>query len=84
MPPGTGRHADLVLRVDIAAELAGISAPTLVIGQARDHIVPVELSRALHAAIPGADYAELNTGHLGLLEQPDRVAATIRTFLERS
>jgi 3-oxoadipate enol-lactonase len=84
MPPGTGRQADLDLRVDIAAQLASISAPTLVIGQTRDHIVPVELSRALHAAIPGASYAELDIGHLGLLEQPDLVAATIRKFLERS
>ena len=84
MPPGTGRQADLALRVDIAAQLASISAPTLVLGQTRDHVVPVELSRALHAAIPGASYAELDTGHLGLLEQPDLLAATIRKFLERS
>jgi pimeloyl-ACP methyl ester carboxylesterase len=84
MPPGTGRQADLVLRVDITAQLASISAPTLVIGQARDHVVPVEHSRALHAAIPGAAYAELDTGHLGLVERPDLVAATIRAFLERS
>jgi|Tabmets5t2r1_1033131.scaffolds.fasta_scaffold68458_1 pimeloyl-ACP methyl ester carboxylesterase len=83
MPPGSGRQADLALRVDIAAQLAGISAPTLVIGQIRDHVVPVELSRALHATIPGAAYAELDTGHLGLLEQPDLVAATIREFLDR-
>ena len=83
MPPGMGRQADLDMRVDITAQLASISAPTLVIGQTRDHIVPVELSRALHAAIPGAGYAELDTGHLGLLEQPDLVAATIRKFLER-
>jgi 3-oxoadipate enol-lactonase len=81
MPPGTGRQADLALRVDIAAQLASISAPTLVIGQTRDHVVPVELSRALHAAIPSAAYAELDTGHLGLLEQPDLVTATIREFL---
>jgi pimeloyl-ACP methyl ester carboxylesterase len=83
MPPGTGRQADLALRVDIAGQLASISAPTLVIGQTRDHIVPVELSRALHAAIPGAAYAELDTGHLSLLEQPELVTATIREFLDR-
>jgi 3-oxoadipate enol-lactonase len=28
MPPGSGRQADLALRVDIAARLASISAPT--------------------------------------------------------
>jgi 3-oxoadipate enol-lactonase len=83
LPPGTARQADLALRVDIAAQLASISAPTLVIGQTGDHVVPVELSRALHAAIPGAAYAELDTGHLGLLEQPDLLAATIREFLGR-
>lgn len=84
MPPGTGRQADLDLRVDIAAQLADIAVPTLVIGQTRDHMVPVELSRALHAAIPGAAYAELDTGHLGLLEQPDLVSETIRDFLDRA
>jgi hypothetical protein len=44
-------------------------------------VTAVEPSRALHSAIPGATSAALDTGHLGRLEQPDLVAATIRKFL---
>lgn len=81
--PGTARQAELDLRVDLTEQLPQIAARTLVIGQTRDHMVPVEHARALHAAIPGADYVELDTGHLGLLEQPDLVVRTIREFLLR-
>ncbi len=79
--PGTARQASLDRRIDLRAKLGLIGARTLVIGQALDAVVPVEHARALHAAIDGAQYAEIATGHLGLLEQPDVVARTIRDFL---
>ena len=35
------------------------------------------------AAIEGAEYAELPTGHLAPLEQPDAIVALIDEFLRR-
>jgi hypothetical protein len=48
-------------------------------------MTPAELSssRARCAAIPGAADAEIETGHLGPVEQPDLVATTIRRFPDR-
>ena len=79
--PGTSRQAALDRRIDLRPSLGRIRARTLVIGQTLDAVVPVEHARRLRAGIVGAAYAEIPTGHLGLLEQPDLVAATIRDFL---
>lgn len=79
--PGTARQAALDRRIDLRSALGRIRAPTLVIGQTLDAVVPVQHARELHAGIDGAQYTEIPTGHLGLLEQPDVVARTIRDFL---
>lgn len=62
--PGTDRQTELDARVDISAKLASIQAPTLVIGGTQDRFVPVEHSRRLAQAIPGARLVELPYGHL--------------------
>ncbi|NUO98493.1 MAG: alpha/beta hydrolase [Nonomuraea sp.] len=80
-PPGTVRQIELDLRVDIRDLLPKITVPTLVIGCAQDHLVPVEHARALHAALPGSQYAELDSGHVVLHERPDEVTALIRDFV---
>ncbi len=79
--PGTARQAALDRRIDLRSSLGLIRARTLVIGQTLDAVAPIEHARELHAGIAGAQYAEIATGHLGLLEQPDVVAKTIRDFL---
>jgi pimeloyl-ACP methyl ester carboxylesterase len=79
--PGTARQAALDRRIDLRSSLGLIRARTLVVGQTLDAVTPVEHARELHAGIDGAQYAEIPTGHLGLLEQPDVVARTIRDFL---
>ena len=84
IPDGIARQSDLDLRVDISAELGRITAPTLVIGNAHDQMVPVEQTRALHGAIPGADYAELESGHLVLFERPEELATLIEEFADRA
>jgi pimeloyl-ACP methyl ester carboxylesterase len=43
--------------------------------------VPVENVRALHQAIPGSRYAELESGHVVFAEKPDELATLIRAFL---
>ncbi|MFI6927515.1 alpha/beta fold hydrolase [Nonomuraea spiralis] len=80
-PPGTVRQIELDLRTDIRDLLPAITAPTLVIGCTQDHLVPVEHARALHAALPGSRYAELDSGHVVLHERPAEVTALIRDFV---
>ncbi|WP_129837724.1 alpha/beta hydrolase [Streptomyces sp. RFCAC02] len=83
MPPTTGtmRHVDLDTRVDIRALLPRVRARTLVLGATRDATVPVENSRALHAAIEGSSYAELDAGHVAFFERPAEFADLVDAFL---
>ena len=82
-PRGTVRQIELDLRIDLRDLLPKITAPTLVIGSTQDHLVPVEHARALHAALPGSEYAELDSGHVVLHERPAEVTALIRDFIGR-
>ncbi|WP_079407495.1 alpha/beta fold hydrolase [Streptomyces sp. 3211] len=84
MPPTTGtlRHIAYDLRVDIRSLLPRIEAPTLVIGGTQDITVPVEHSRALHAAIPGSSYAEIDAGHVMFFEQEDAFTKLVSDFTQ--
>jgi pimeloyl-ACP methyl ester carboxylesterase len=78
---GMRRHIDLDGRADLRGLLPKITAPTLVIGLTRDQVVPVERARALPEAITGAVFAEIDSGHLVVFEQPEALVAAIRDFL---
>lgn len=78
---GVIRQIELDLRLDLRPLLPRITAPTLVIGNTRDYLVPVEHARALHAAVPGSEYAELDAGHVVLHERPAEITDLIRTFI---
>ena len=79
--PGTNRQIDLGLRVDIRHLLPRITTTTLVVGCGRDATVPVENSRALHAALPDSSYAELDTGHVAVFERPGEFTELVTGFL---
>ncbi|MBO1333559.1 alpha/beta fold hydrolase [Streptomyces sp. VRA16 Mangrove soil] len=81
VPPGAGDHADLVTRADVRADLARITAPTLVTVTTQDRLVPPAAQRELAAAIPGARVAELPTGHLPFAELPGAWGALMVEFL---
>jgi 3-oxoadipate enol-lactonase len=74
---GLRRQCELNLTLDLGPLLATVQAPTLVIGCAHDTVVPVERVRALAAGIDGSAFAELDTGHMAILEAPRLLAATI-------
>jgi Predicted hydrolases or acyltransferases (alpha/beta hydrolase superfamily) len=78
---GMARQIDLDLAIDVRAHARRIGKPTLVVGGTLDHMVPPAQAREVAGLIPGAHYAEMATGHLGLLERPGMVAALIRDFL---
>ncbi|MEU5051397.1 alpha/beta hydrolase [Streptomyces sp. NPDC021096] len=78
--PGTLRHVDLDLRVDIRDLLPRVKAPTLVIGCTQDVCVPVENSRFLHAAIENSTYAEIDAGHVAFFEKEDEFVKLVDEF----
>jgi pimeloyl-ACP methyl ester carboxylesterase len=85
IPPGTPEHVDLCIDgVDVRADLPAITVPTLVISTTLDQLVTPYHHRQLAAEIPGARYAEIATGHLPFVEQPERWGALIRDFLLES
>ncbi|MFD7834106.1 alpha/beta fold hydrolase [Streptomyces sp. NPDC059761] len=83
IPPGTGAQVDLVRRADVREDLAAVSAATLVIVTTADSLVPAGLQRRLAAAIPGAETAELASGHLPFAERPKEWLGLITDFLAR-
>ncbi|MET9409144.1 alpha/beta fold hydrolase [Streptomyces sp. NPDC002935] len=79
----TGRAVDLSRRADVRADLALITAPTLVVVTTADNLIPAALQHQLSEAVPGARTAELDTGHLPFLERPKEWLEIITGFLGR-
>jgi 3-oxoadipate enol-lactonase/4-carboxymuconolactone decarboxylase len=70
-PHGYAYCCEAVADADLRAEVARISAPTLVMAGAQDPVVPPELAVAAATAIPGAALVVLPGGaHLVNVEQP--------------
>ena len=88
-PVSAARMAErgrLLQHLDVDADCARISAPTLiVIGErALDRIVPVEGTERYAHLIAGAHLSTIpNTGHLGCNTRPREFAAIVRDFLEK-
>lgn len=78
---GTLRHVDLDLRVDIRGLLPLIRTETLVIGCLQDATVPVENSRALHAAMANSTYAEIDAGHVVFFEKEAEFVQRVSDFV---
>ncbi|MEU3888544.1 alpha/beta fold hydrolase [Streptomyces sp. NPDC029041] len=83
LPSGTGDQLDLVRRVDVRGDLAGIAVPTLVVVTTADPLISPALQRQLAAAIPTAETAELPTGHLPFVERPQEWLELMTAFLAR-
>ncbi len=85
-PPLMVRRIALVASVDVAAELARVTQPALVItGEASlDRVVPVPRTVCEYAALcPHARFATLErTGHLGLITRPDAFAQLVVSFAD--
>ncbi len=83
VPAGAAEQAAVVAAADTTPHLAGISVPTLVIATVRDTLVAPSNSRFLAEHIPGAEYAELETGHVPMAEKPREWEKLILDFLAR-
>jgi len=79
---GIASIMDALLGLDLESRLPRIAAPTLVIGAALDRTFPIEHSRAIAAAIPGARLEILeDCGHAAVVEDPARVVALLAGFV---
>jgi pimeloyl-ACP methyl ester carboxylesterase len=68
----------------LAARLATIRTPTLVVWGEADRIADPEYGHAYANAIPGAEYALLTeTGHLPQIETPQKLIDTVWAFADR-
>jgi 3-oxoadipate enol-lactonase len=64
---------------DTDGRLGEISVPSLVLAGEEDILIPVSLSRRIHEAVPGSEWATTRGGHACVWEHP---AEFNRTFLE--
>lgn len=79
-----GAHRGMAVRPDMSAFLTSLRVPTLVICGEHDVISPSAEMQAFAATIPGAEFVAIpDAGHMAPMEQPDRVNAAIRQFLNR-
>lgn len=72
----------VVHRASVLGELAHTPVPILALAGGQDHAYPLEFSEAIVQAAPNARLEVIpNVGHVGSLEQPEQVAAALRTFI---
>jgi pimeloyl-ACP methyl ester carboxylesterase len=81
IPPGSPEQVDLVQRADLRDELPSVTVPTLVIGTKHDRLITPTTTRALADLIPGARWAELDSGHAPAIEAPTEWVRLIEDFL---
>jgi 3-oxoadipate enol-lactonase len=81
-PEGYAASCGAIERMDLRAELARISAPTLVVSGADDPATPPEHQALIAEAIPGARLATVApAAHLAAVERPDAVNELIATHV---
>lgn len=81
-PRGLMQAARCTDMVDVIADFAPrIACPTLAVTGAEDQVNPLDVGRAIAAAIPGARFlSPPGIGHLPELEAPAETVALLRTF----
>lgn len=81
LAPGSALQASIDAQVDIRDRLAAVRAETLVIGFCQDRMVPPPYCRELAKAISDAEYREIDSGHLVMMENPAAILDAIENHL---
>ena len=68
---------------DTTDRLGTLSVSTLVLAGEEDILIPVRLSRQLHALVPGAEWATTTGGHACMWEHPAAFNKTYLDYLSR-
>lgn len=83
IPSGSPEHVALAASVDTRAELATITASTLVVATTEDGLTVPALSSRLASGIPGAELVEIKSGHGIGVEARDEWLGAIQDFLAK-
>ncbi|SHN72655.1 alpha/beta fold hydrolase [Desulfovibrio litoralis] len=78
---GTARQIDLDLRINVMKEARAMQQETLVVGCVHDYIIPIAHSKELMKVISNAQYAEMETGHGGCVENLEQFISIVDGFL---
>ena len=68
---------------DTTGRLGQMTVPSLVLAGESDILIPVALSRRIHDAIPGSEWATVTGGHACLWEHPASFNQTFLDFIRR-
>ncbi len=68
---------------DTTDRLGSLAVPTLVLAGEQDILIPVRLSKQLHALVPGADWMTTPGGHACMWEHPEAFNAAFVDYLAR-
>lgn len=83
-PEGYAGAAEALAAADLTASTATLRVPTLVLVGEHDQATPPAAARAIQAAIPGAELAELpGVAHIPTVQRPADVTDVIAAFLAR-
>ena len=83
-PRNLARGGLHVARADVTAELAAVTAPTLLVWGARDGVVPIEEASIWLERMPDARLVVIQgAGHVPMVDSPFELAEAIRPFLEK-
>lgn len=80
-PQGFAAANRMLLDMNIEAELANITAPTLLIGCTHDVMRPPALVKSYAAMIPNVRYVEADSGHFMHAQSPELFAGLVIPFL---
>ncbi|GAA2125931.1 alpha/beta fold hydrolase [Glycomyces algeriensis] len=83
VPGGVVGQARLVRAADTTGDLANVAVPTLVVNATADLLVDPANSRVLAEGIPGAEYTEIDAGHVLMAEQSKLWEETVTGFLAK-
>lgn len=71
----------LLEREPLAPRMSQIAAPTLFVAGRHDGMYPMEDLRKAAAALPRGRFEVLETGHISVVDEPDKTSALITDFL---
>lgn len=75
------RQAQAILGFDASSRISGIKAPTLVVTNKEDILVPPRNGEAIAKAVSGAKLVSLEAGHAGCIEFPHEHNSAFLEFL---
>ncbi len=68
---------------DTTPDLPNVKCPTLVLAGTHDRLRPPDFVRGFTAAIPGAQYTEIDSGHIMPVQAPEAMFVAMLAFYDQ-